>query len=138
MLTILKPSTNRLDIELSGLIDADTMDEALTSLMAQSEGMIDGKMLYTITRFKMPTMGALAVELKHMPKLFSLLGKFRKCAVLSDEGWIRTFAEIEGALIPNLEIKSFPLGSRGMAERWLEGSDASWQEDGDEAENFPV
>ena len=138
MLKVSKPANDRLDIELSGLLNAESMDKALSSLVEQSKGVKDGKMLYTITDFEMPTLGALAVELQHMPKLFGLLGKFRKCAVLSDEGWIRTFAEIEGAMIPNLEIKSFALASRQAAEKWLEGSDVASDDEEDENENFPV
>lgn len=138
MLTISTPSPNRLDLELSGLIDAQEMDRALTQLIEQSKGVENGKMLYTIKGFELPTLGALAVELQHIPRLFGLLGKFRKCAVLSDTSWIRTFAEIEGALIPNLNIKSFTLSARDAAEAWLADGDAPFTEDADEAENFPV
>ncbi len=137
MLNVSKPSANRLDIALSGSIDADTMNTALDDLIAKSEGMSHGKMLYTIEDFEMPTLGALAVEFQHMPKLFGLIGRFDKCAVLSDVGWIRTAAEIEGAVIPSLEIKGFPLADRRAAEDWLEGASDGGAE-GDVDENFPV
>jgi hypothetical protein len=135
MLKVAKPSSNRLDIELSGKLDADTMNIALDGLIEKADGLNHGKMLYTISDFEIPTMGALAVEFQHMPKLFGLMGRFDKCAVLSDTSWIRTAAEIEGAVIPSLEIKSFPLTERNAAENWLEG--ASDEADDDE-ENFPV
>lgn len=138
MLKVSKPTADRLDIELAGLLNAESMDKALTSLIEQSQDITDGKMLYTISDFEMPTLGALAVELQHMPKLFGLLGKFRKCAVLSDAGWIRTFAELEGAVIPNLEIKSFTLASRQAAEKWLEGTESDADDVDKESENFPV
>ena len=137
MLKVSKPSSNRVDIELSGSLNADTMNAALDKLIEQSEGIIHGSMLYTIEDFEMPTMGALAVEFQHMPKLFGLIGKFEKCAVLSDTAWIRTAAEIEGALIPSLVIKSFPLSARKIAENWLDGTSDQNGDDEDE-ENFPV
>ncbi len=135
MLTITKPAADRLDIVLSGSLDAEGMTSALDKLLAESEGITSGKMLYTISDFQMPTLGALSVEFQYMPKLFGLVGRFDRCAVVSDAGWIRTAAEIEGALIPGLEIKAFTMEARDAAEAWLEspGADAPAAD-----ENFPV
>ena len=136
MLKITKPSSDRLDIDLSGALNADAMRAGLDSLIEKSDGITHGKMLYRVSDFEMPSLGALAVEFQQMPKLFSLIGRFDKCAVLSDASWIRTAAEIEGAVIPGLEIKSFPLVSANQAEQWLAGNDDA--SDDDENENFPV
>ena len=136
MLNISKPSDNRLDIELSGALGTDEMRAALDDLIGKSEDITHGKMLYTILDFEMPTMGAMAVELQQMPKLFSLIGKFHKCAVLSDAAWIRTAAEIEGAVFPSLEIKGFPLSEKHAAQDWLD--DRSEGADDEDEENFPV
>jgi hypothetical protein len=119
MLKITKPSANRVDIELSGTLDAETMRVALDDLIAKSEGIAKGRMLYTVTDFSLPTLGALGVELQRLPKLFALLGKFERCAVLSDAAWLRTAAEIEGAVIPGIAIKSFELDEAAAAEAWL-------------------
>ena len=101
----------------------------------ESGGISNGRILYTISDFEMPTLGAMAVELYRMPKLLGLIGKFDKCAVLCDTAWIRTAAEIEGAVIPSLAIKSFGLKDIEAAEAWLdEVSDG----EEDEFENFPV
>ena len=90
-------------------------------------------MLYTISDFEMPSIGAIAVEFQQTPKLFSLIGRFEKCAMLSDASWIRTAAEIEGAVIPSLQIKSFTLSAKKDAEDWLQGRAGNPDE-----ENFPV
>lgn len=135
MLKITKQSSNRLDIEASGVLSADAMREGLDALIEKSEGITNGKMLYTIPDFEIPTLGALAVEFQHMPKLFQLIGNFDKCAVLSDTTWVRAAAEIEGAVIPGLEIKSFALSASEYAEKWL--SDKYASQDSEE-ENFPV
>jgi hypothetical protein len=135
MLNVSQPSANRLDIELSGALDIEAMRSALDHLIEKSEGITNGRMLYKILDFEMPTLGAMAVEFQKMPKLFSLIGKFDKCAVLSDTAWIRTAAEIEGAVIPSLKIKSFPLSARKAAEDWL---DDRLEGESDEEDNFPV
>lgn len=120
MFKVTKPSTNRVDIEFEGALDADIMRTALADLLEKSKDVENGQMLYRIGDFKMPTLGALAVELTMLPQLFSLLGKYDKCAVLSGSDWIRKAAEIEGALIPGLEIRSFTMDEQESAEVWLD------------------
>lgn len=119
MLKITSPAPNRVDIEFSGTLDAEAMRAALDDLFEKSEGVTNGQMLYRITDFSMPSLGAIGVELQRLPKLFGLLGRFDRCAVLSDAGWLRTASEIEGALIPGIEIKSFALNETEEAEAWL-------------------
>lgn len=119
MLKITSPAPNRVDIEFSGTLDAEAMRAALDDLFEKSEGVTNGRMLYRITDFSMPSLGAIGVELQRLPKLFGLLGRFDRCAVLSDAGWLRTASEIEGALIPGIEIKSFALNEAEEAEAWL-------------------
>ena len=119
MLKITKPSADRVDIELDGKIDAEIMRTALDDLIDKAKGVKGGKMLYRITNFELPTLGAIGVEFSRLPKLFGLLGAFDKCAVLSDSDWLKKAAEIEGAIFPGIEIKSFDLDQRDVAEEWL-------------------
>ncbi len=119
MLTITKPSSDRVDIDLDGKIDADIMRSALDELIAKSEGVEHGRMLYRIRNFELPTLGAIGVEFSRLPKLFGLLGAFDKCAVLSDSEWLRNAAEIEGAVFPGIKIKGFNLDQQDVAEEWL-------------------
>lgn len=122
MFTITKPAENRVDITIDGPIDQDMMRDALWDLLAQSEGVTDGLMYYTLTNFELPSFGALAVEMTFLPKLFGLLSHYRKCALVADAQWIRTAGEIEGMLIPGFEIKSFEPGQEAEAEAWLAAS----------------
>lgn len=119
MLKITKPSDNRVDLELSGTLDAESMRDALSELIEKSEGVSGGKMLYKISGFAFPTLGAIGVEMGYLPKLFGLLGKFDKCAVMSDASWIRTAAELEGRMFPGIDIKAFGMEDGDAAEAWL-------------------
>ena len=121
MLKIDKTGTNRVDISLSGQIDAEEMEQGLDALIAESEGVTEGRMLYTITDFAMPTLGALGVEMRKMPALFGLLGKYDKCAVVTNVGWLRNAAVFEGWLIPGFVIKTFAMAEKDAAEAWLKG-----------------
>jgi hypothetical protein len=120
MFTVTKNQPNRIEIEVNGGIDANIMTAGLDEMFRLSEGVENGTMLYTITELDMPTMGAVGVEIARLSKLFHLLGKYDKCAVLSDHSWIRTAAELEGALIPHFEMKSFHMDERSAAEAWLD------------------
>lgn len=119
MFEITKPSENRVDIKINGQITSDEMAQGLDALIAQSEGMKEGTSLYTLTGFAMPTLGAISVEMSRLPKLFGLIGKISRCAVVTDQKWVRTAAEIEGALIPGLVIKAFAPDEVAAAEAWL-------------------
>lgn len=39
--------------------------------------------------------------------------------VLAGQSWVRAISEIEGALIPGLQIKAFAPDEQSEAERWL-------------------
>ncbi|MEO1734027.1 MAG: STAS/SEC14 domain-containing protein [Pseudomonadota bacterium] len=119
MLNITHASPNRLDLYVEGQIDAEEMRDGLNALFAASTEIEDGVMYYEIGDVSVPTAGAIMVELGQLPKLLSLVGKFRRCAVLSDAAWVRKVAEIEGALFPGLTIQSFERGDRDAAEAWL-------------------
>ena len=119
MFNVSKPSENRIDVEIDGKLDAETMARALDELLAQSENISGGRMLYTISNFEFPSLAAIGVDLARVPKLFGLIGRFEKCAVLADASWIRAAATFKGALFPGLAIKAFEVDQGAEAEAWL-------------------
>lgn len=121
MFDINKKSDNRVDITISGKVDREMMKTGVDDLIEKSESVKSGSMLYTFTDFQMPSWDAFGVEFTRIPKLFGLLSKYERIAVVSDAAWIRTGAEIEGALIPGVQIKSFELSEKADAEKWLGG-----------------
>ena len=119
MFTVKQNGINRLDIELSGKLDTEEMKIALDELVSKSEKIKNGKMLYEIVDFHMPSLGAIAVEFSRLPAMFGLMKKFDRAAVLADKTWIKKVSELEGALFPNLEIKAFNRDQKAEAEEWL-------------------
>ena len=122
MLIIQSPRKNHLELTLSGRLSASAMAEALDAFVELSRDMSHGTMLYTITDFEIPELGAIAVELRRMPALLRTIFVFDRCAVLCETPWIKTVAELEGHLIPGLAIKGFALTERDAAEAWLQES----------------
>lgn len=125
MFKVTRRGDNRLDIELSGRLDSDEMKTALDDLVDNSDTIENGKMLYDIIDFSMPSMNAIAIELSRLPELFGLIKKYSKIAVLSDTNWIKKASELEGMLIPGLDIKAFAREQREDAEKWLDSEEAS-------------
>jgi hypothetical protein len=119
MLTITNRGDERLDIEFQGSIDAAQMRAGLDELFTKAAGIEHGRMFYRIRDFDMPSMGAIAVELRHMVPLLRLLRRFDRIAVVADAGWVRKMSEIEGALFPGIELKAFDPAYAAEAEAWL-------------------
>jgi len=119
MFKVIKNGTNRLDIEMSGKLNAESMKVALDELVNKSEGIKNGKILYVIIDFQLPTLSAIGIEFSRLPSMFGLMKKFNRAAVLTDKTWLKKVSEFEGALFPGLEIKAFNLDQKDEAETWL-------------------
>ena len=110
---------NRLDIEPSGKLDAEEMKIALDELVSKSKDIENGKMLYDIIDFHLPSLDAIVIEFSRLPSMFGLMKKFDRAAVLTDKAWLKKVSELEGILYPGLEIKAFDRDQRVEAEAWL-------------------
>lgn len=119
MFNVERVAPDRLDITLSGRLEADSMKIALDDLLRQADGIENGKMLYEVIDFHIPSLGALTIELSRLPELFGLVKRFRRAALLADETWMQKTAELKGFLIPGLEIQPFERSQRDQAEAWL-------------------
>lgn len=119
MLAVTKVGDDRLELKMSGRLDAEHMRAALDEISDKVEGIENGVMLYEVVDFQLPTPSAVAVEFGRLPAMIGLMRRFRKAAVLTDKTWLKKVSELEGALIPDLEIKAFPLDERAAAEAWL-------------------
>ncbi len=120
MMNISKVISDRVEVEFSGKIDGEQMTKVIDDMFAAIADMENGLLMYHIGELEMPTVGAIAVELKNLPKIFRLAHKIDRIAVVCDQGWIQTATEIEGKIIPGLEMKSFDLDKENAAIEWLE------------------
>jgi hypothetical protein len=119
MFVIEKKGEHHLDISLSGRLGKEQMERGLDELKSKSEGVQHGTMLYDIVEFKMPEPRAILAEFMRMPAMLGLIRRFDRAAVLADQSWLQKISELEGMLIPGLEIKAFARADRPAAETWL-------------------
>jgi hypothetical protein len=110
---------NRLDIEMSGKLDAEQMKIALDELVDKSKDIKNGKMLYDVIDFHLPSFGAIVIEFSRMPSMLGLMKRFNRAAVLTDKTWLKKVSELEAVLYPGLEIKAFDRDQKEQAEAWL-------------------
>ena len=119
MISVTKNGENRIDIHINGKIDSEDMSVALEQFMADTEDFNHGLMYYTIEDFQWPSLSAIGVKFGQLPKLFGLIKKIDRAAIVADETWLRKIAELEGALIPGIDIRGFEPGEEAAAEAWL-------------------
>jgi hypothetical protein len=119
MFKVTQNGLNRIDIELSGKLNSEEMKIALDELVSKSTNIENGKMLYDVIDFHLPSLGAIGIELSRLPEMFRLMKKYDRAAVLSDKTWIKKISELEGVLFPGLEIKAFNRDQKEAAEAWL-------------------
>ena len=119
MIKVIENGINRLDIEMSGKLDEESMKLALDDLVSKSKNIENGKMLYVIIDFQIPTLGAIAIEFSRLPSMLGLIKKFNRAAVLTDKNWLKKISEFEGVLFPGLEIRAFNIDQKEQAEAWL-------------------
>ncbi len=119
MFKVTKIGNDRLNIEFSGSINSQEMESALDDFISKAHGIENGTMLYEIGDFEFPSLSAIGVKLSKLPSLFGFIGKFNKAAILTDKKWLQKVSEIEGMLIPGIQIKAFSAEEKLAAERWL-------------------
>ena len=119
MFDITKDPAGFTRLTISGRIDADEMRAGLDAFL---EAIDDGEQtpfLYTIKDFEFPPLNAIAVEFGYLPRLMTCLSKIGRVALIADQQWLRTAAEVEGKLIPGLTIKSYEPGEEEILRELL-------------------
>lgn len=121
MFKVAKKGANRIDFEFSGKLDSEAMEIALDELFSSAKDIEHGHMLCRVIDYDLPKLGAIGVELSRLLETFRFIKKFVRAAVLANKNWVKRVSEIEGILIPGLEIKAFNMNEEAEAEAWLGG-----------------
>lgn len=126
--TITQPSNTHIELTIEGKISSEDMAHLLDEWMQAMESMNqadpdnnlqNATLLYRINNFAMPTLSAVMNEMRRMPELWATMKYFGKIALISDQQWIQKVAELEGWMIPNLDIKGFNPDDESAAKVWL-------------------
>ncbi len=66
MFKVIRKGMNRLDIEMSGKLNAEDMIIALDELVSKAENIENGKMLYDVIDFHVPSLDAITIEFSRL------------------------------------------------------------------------
>ena len=123
-----QPNNNHIELTLNGKISSNDMNNLLDEWMQATASMVQANpntelqnatLLYRINDFAMPSFSAVMTEMKRMPELWATMKYFGKMAVISEQQWLQKVAEIEGFMIPSLDIKGFNPDEESAAKIWL-------------------
>ena len=106
-------------IEIGGQIDAKAMREGLDAFLAMAESRDKVRCVYTITDIEIPPLDAIMVEFGYFGRLFQLLRKLDRVALVANQDWVRNAAALESLMIPGLEMRNYPNADAAM--EWLHG-----------------
>ncbi|PWE33980.1 hypothetical protein DDZ14_02115 [Maritimibacter sp. 55A14] len=119
MMKIEREDDGLIRVEIGGKIDATDMRAGIEELLRLAEDTGKMRLLYRITDIQIPTAEAIGVEFSYLPRLFGLISKFDRVALLANQAWVRNAAKVESALIPGLRIEIFDPGDEAGARAWL-------------------
>lgn len=118
--TVKRTGPNSIRMTMSGILDAQTMEVGLEMLSTEMAGMVHGDALMIDEGAAWPSLGAIAVELRHWPQMMAMLHQLDRVALVSHNQVFRTMATVESALIPGYEIRNF--NNEASATEWLEST----------------
>jgi len=65
------------------------------------------------------TIDGLVEDVAHALKEIGQWRRFARYAVVTDAGWLRTLADVEGKLLPGIEIRTYAMDQKDDAMAWL-------------------
>lgn len=64
------------------------------------------------------TLDAVGAQVERSFGLLRQIGKVDRYAVVTDTGWIRSVAQVQGALLPGIDVRVWPRDERDAAVAW--------------------
>lgn len=102
-----------------GKITSDDIEKAWRSIDAALDEASEIGMYIEIIDLGGFTLDALIKDIAIGFKQIGHLKRFPRIAVVTDQTWVGTVAEIEGKLLPGVEIRTFPTVEDEAAMAWL-------------------
>ena len=119
MFNVIRVAPDRIDVEIDGRFDRETMAALIDAFVEAADGIEGGAMLYRVRDVDLPSFGAVAVEFSRLPALLRAVRRFDRIAVVAEALWIRRLSELEGLLLPGVEVRGFTPECAGDGQAWL-------------------
>lgn len=103
---------------VEGSVTEEDFERVASALEDRMESGEPVRLYAEIASLKGMTMDALASNLAFGAKHATDIGKLDRAAVVAREDWIRTLVGIEDTVLPNVEMKAFPMQDKDRAMAW--------------------
>ena len=104
--------------EIDGTVTAPDLDDLYAAVEEAMDGTGPVHVYGEIHGIGGLTLDAVGANVKRGIALLPRIGRVDRYAVVTDARWIATLAEIEGALIPGLDVQTWPTAERADALAW--------------------
>jgi hypothetical protein len=113
------PAPHVVAIRISGRIDADELQRGIDAI-EQAKQQHDKVSLYVeVDNLRWMTGTALVRDIGYGLTQFGRMHRFYRAAVVSDQQWVRTMANIENQLFQAIEVRAFPREDQHVAMKWV-------------------
>lgn len=108
-------------MRVSGRMSADTITEGLSWFETASEANDNLNLCVEMEKGDFENLTAVSDMFRKVGDVLRRTPALDKCAVVTDSQFVRNSAKIEGAVIPNVDVKAFAPEDMAPAESWLNG-----------------
>ncbi|MEM1055200.1 MAG: STAS/SEC14 domain-containing protein [Bacteroidota bacterium] len=107
-----------LSFEIDGTVTAPDMDDLYNAVERVTGGKGPVHICGEIHGIGGLTLDAVGASFKRGLGLIGRITRVKRYAVVTDTGWIRTLAELQGAAVPGLTVRVWPTSEREDALAW--------------------
>ncbi|WP_409433332.1 STAS/SEC14 domain-containing protein [Litorimonas sp. RW-G-Af-16] len=112
-------------MSVTGEVDPDTLQKTIEWIETASNDHEDLTICVDMAKVDFDGLAAINKEFRNIGRVLRYAHDVDKVAVMSDSQFIRNTAEVEGSVIPGLEIKAYDLDEIAPATNWLSDDDGS-------------
>ncbi|MEF2550409.1 STAS/SEC14 domain-containing protein [Aurantimonas sp. A2-1-M11] len=120
MLTIIPGSDAVIAFEIDGRVDKADVERVIAVVdakLADRPGALS--ILVIVREIGMFTPAAIARDVQYSLSRFADLSRFRRVAVVTDKGWVRSVVGLQDLAMPMVDIKAFAMADEDIARLWV-------------------
>jgi hypothetical protein len=113
------PAPNVIAYRLDGKVDSEVFGQLSAAINAALEQHEQLRLYAEVDHLGGVTPEAIVDGLGYVVRRLSLLHRFDRAAIVSDEAWVRKVGELKAQFFSSLEIRAFPRAEREAARAWI-------------------
>ena len=112
------PAPHVVAFRLEGQITADDVGRAIRLIEARLQEHEPVSLIIEVGDVKAVTVAAMVEDLRHGLGQIRHLGRYHRVALVAAQGWLRAAAQVEGAVLPGVEVRTFTPAEQIDATAW--------------------